>query len=130
MSSQTTQVARSVRLSQWMEQIRDCQNRSHDVSVVDWCRSAGISKNAYYYRLKRVREGLLESMTNSVPVRENRIVPVPAALMCTGPNSPGTTGDSDRDSLQLTVADVTVTVNQHTFPELLAKVLQVIRHAE
>lgn len=95
MSSQTTQVARSVRLSQWMEQIRDCQNRSHDVSVVDWCRSAGISKNAYYYRLKRVREGLLESMTNSVPVHENRIVPVPAALMCSGPNSPGTTGDSD-----------------------------------
>ena len=130
MSTQTTQIARSVRLSQWMEQIRDCQNRPRDMSVVEWCRAAGISKQGYYYRLKCVREGFLEAMTPSVPVSENRVVPVPAALMCGSPNMPGTAGDPDRDTLQLTITDVTVTVHSHTSPELLTKVLQVIRHAE
>lgn len=59
MNTQTSLVAESIRLKQWSEQIRQCQNRPSDMEVDDWCRQQGITRANYYYRLRR--EGLLLS---------------------------------------------------------------------
>lgn len=59
MNIQTSLVAEQIRLQQWADQIRDCQNRPSDMKVDAWCREHGITKANYYYRLRRVREACL-----------------------------------------------------------------------
>ena len=60
MNTQTSLVAEQIRLQQWADQIRDCQNRPSDMKVDAWCREHGITKANYYYRLRRVREAWLK----------------------------------------------------------------------
>ena len=59
MNTQTSLVAEQIRLQQWADQIRDCQNRPSDMKVDAWCREHGITKANYYYRLRRVRAACL-----------------------------------------------------------------------
>ena len=51
MNSETIIAATRYRLKEWVEQIRDCQNRPAVMSVADWRTSHGITKANYYYRL-------------------------------------------------------------------------------
>lgn len=60
MNTQTSLVAEQIRLQQWADQIRDCQNRPSDMKGDVWCQEHGITKANYYYRLRRVREACLE----------------------------------------------------------------------
>ena len=61
MKSQTSLVAQQTRLREWAEQIRECNNRPHGMTVDDWCQSQGITKANYYWRLRKVREELLKA---------------------------------------------------------------------
>ena len=61
MKSQTSLVARQTRLSEWAEQIQECQNRPQGMKIDEWCRQHGITKANYYWRLRRVREAFLET---------------------------------------------------------------------
>ena len=60
MNTQTSLVAEQIRLQQWADQIRDCQNRPADMKVDAWCREHGITKANYYYCLRRGREAGLK----------------------------------------------------------------------
>lgn len=42
MATNTTAVAKQVRLQQWAQQIKDCQNRPVGMKVIDWCDANGI----------------------------------------------------------------------------------------
>ncbi len=42
MNTQTSLVAEQIRLQQWADQIRDCQNRPSDMKVDVWCQEHGI----------------------------------------------------------------------------------------
>lgn len=61
MKSQTSLVAQQTRLREWAEQIRDCNNRPHGMTVDEWCQGQGITKANYYWRLRKVREAFLEA---------------------------------------------------------------------
>lgn len=67
MKSQTSLVASQVRMQQWADQIRNCQNRPEDMDVATWCNQNGITKANYYYRLRRVREACLATVQESKP---------------------------------------------------------------
>ena len=82
MKSQTSLVAQQTRLNQWAEQIRECNNRPHGMTVDDWCLENGITRANYYWRLRKVRETLLtvaETTSNStfVELKEPEIAPIP-----------------------------------------------------
>ncbi len=62
MTTQTSLVARQVRLRQWAEQIRDCQNRPEGMDVETWCSQNHITKSNYYYRLRRVCKACLDQI--------------------------------------------------------------------
>lgn len=62
MAEETSLVAQQVRLRQWTEQIKDCQNRPEGMDVSTWCALHNITKANYYYRLKRVRKACLEQI--------------------------------------------------------------------
>ena len=62
MTTQTSLVAVQVRLRQWAEQIRDCQNRPEGMDVETWCSQNHITKSNYYYRLRRVCKAYLDQI--------------------------------------------------------------------
>ena len=66
MKTQTSLVAQQTRLNEWADQIRECQNRPHGMKIDEWCSLNGITKANYYWRLRKVREALLEA-AESVP---------------------------------------------------------------
>jgi len=53
-------VVRKVQMQGWAHQINECE--SSGLSVRHWCEENGVSPKTYYYRRKRVREELFESM--------------------------------------------------------------------
>ena len=59
MKSETSLVALNVRLQEWANQIRDCQNRPHEMDVDTWCEQNHLTRSNYYYRLRKVREACL-----------------------------------------------------------------------
>ena len=60
MASKESQIAAQVRLSQWAQEIQDCQNRPQNMTVDEWCKQHNMKKASYYWHLKRVRQALLE----------------------------------------------------------------------
>ena len=80
MKSQTSLVAQQTRLREWAEQIRDCNNRPHGITVDEWCRGQGITKANYYWRLRKVREELLK-VTDSMPAFAELKAPAPETTL-------------------------------------------------
>lgn len=68
MSSQTSSVAQQVRIQQWADLIRDCQNRPCEMTLDTWCLLHEINKATYYYRLRKVRQACLSVMAPPKPV--------------------------------------------------------------
>ena len=65
MATQTSLVAQQVRIRQWAEQIRDCQNRPKGMDVETWCAQNNLTRANYYYRLRRVREACLDQIRDT-----------------------------------------------------------------
>jgi len=61
MKYHTSLVAQQTRLSEWADQIRDCQNRPQGMKIDEWCQLHNITKASYYWRLRKVREAYLET---------------------------------------------------------------------
>ena len=76
MKSQTSLVAQQTRLSEWAEQIKECQNRPQGMKIDEWCQVHGITKANYYWRLRRVREAFLEA-TDIAPTFVELPAPIP-----------------------------------------------------
>lgn len=85
MKSQTSLVAQQTRLNEWAQQIRECQNRPDGMKVEEWCFQHGITKATYYWRLRKVREALLE--VASVPHEFVELKPVVPTALETVPKS-------------------------------------------
>ena len=55
-------VARVIQLREWASQIQE--RLDSGLTVQAWCEERGLPVKTYYYRLKRVREELLEAAEN------------------------------------------------------------------
>lgn len=76
MKSQTSLIAQQTRLSEWAEQIKECQNRPQGMKIDEWCQMHGITKANYYWRLRRVRGAFLEA-TDATPAFVELPAPMP-----------------------------------------------------
>jgi len=56
-------VTRAVQLREWASQIQACLGSG--MSVREWCVQQNIPQKTYYYRLRRVREELIENADSS-----------------------------------------------------------------
>ena len=122
MSSQTSLIARNVRLQEWADMIHECNNRPDDMTVIQWCSEHGISK-CNYYRLDAVRKACLDKLPPEV---KQAVVPVPATLL--NDNSDNKT--ACEDFLNLNVNGITIEVHNDTSTKLLAKVLRVVANVK
>lgn len=87
MKTKARLVAESIRLKQWSQQLRDCQNRPVGLTMDDWCRQQGITKANYYYRLRCVRQAILnhtaEENSNRKQIPDFVELPVPTGCLST-----------------------------------------------
>lgn len=58
-------VKREVQLSEWQRQVQERQEQG--IPMDEWCASLGISKGAYYHRLRKVREYMCQQMVETHP---------------------------------------------------------------
>lgn len=78
MKTQTSLVAKQVRIQQWAEIIKDCQSRPEGMTVETWCEIHGITKSNYYYKLRQVRKAYLEQIQNETPEFVELPTPTPS----------------------------------------------------
>ena len=124
MSSETTVAAEQCRLQEWAAQIRECQRRPAGMSIVSWCACHGITKANYYYRLRRVREACLESISGeNLPQQIVRVRP--EILRVDEKNS----RDAQR-GLDISIKEYSIHVTESSSMSLLEEVLKVVRHAQ
>ena len=124
MSSETTVVAEQCRLQEWAAQIRECQRRPAGMSIASWCACHGITKANYYYRLRRVREACLESISGeNLPQQIVRVRP--EILRVHEKNS----RDAQR-GLDISIKEYSIHVTESSSMSLLEEVLKVVRHAQ
>lgn len=67
MATQTSLVAQQVRIQQWAEQVRSCQQRPKGMDIATWCSQNNLTKANYYYHLRRVREVCLDQIADATP---------------------------------------------------------------
>ena len=66
---QVTEYKAEYRLSQWSEIIRE--QKQSGKNVREWCLEHGMTTNAYYYRLRRVRESVYQR-NHAYPQKKNQ----------------------------------------------------------
>lgn len=68
---EVTLVKTRFRKEQWKKQIHECQRI--DTNVEDWCAKHDVTKHAYYYWLRKLREDACENL--SAVTEESKPVP-------------------------------------------------------
>ncbi len=105
----TKLATRQIRIQQWAAIIKDRQ--ASGLKVNDYCQEHGLSHDAYYYWLRKVKEAALV---------QSGFVELPAA-------SPVAAGDAI--SLIASANGVTLEIREGVSEELLKKAIRVIKNA-
>lgn len=128
MKTQTSLVAQQVRLQQWMELIRDCQNRPVGTSVDDWCQQNGITKSNYYYKMRRIREAYLAN----VPNQESQFIelPKPTSTKQGGLHLDDDLSPSNLVAILRSPTHHSLEIYSTTTPELMKSLIGAFTHAE
>ena len=102
-----------IRMTEWAAIIKDC--KSSGMKVDDYCQLHDISRDAYYYWLRKVKTAALhQAGFVELPLPEVKSVP----------------GTGFTTQLVIKTAGNEIRINNDTPAELIARVLDVIRHAQ
>ncbi|HOM02684.1 MULTISPECIES: IS66 family insertion sequence element accessory protein TnpA [Acetivibrio] len=113
----TQKVAAEYRLSQWAQVIQAQQESGQ--SVKDFCKTAGISRNAYFYWQKKLRKAACTEFSKT----EEPSNIVPSGWMQLTPKQ----AQHAKETLGIEINGCHVAVNDETDLELLKKVCRVLR---
>lgn len=135
MKTKARLVAETIRLKQWSQQICECQNRPASLTMDDWCRQQGITKVNYYYRLRRVRQAILnysvEENSNRIQIPDFVELPVPAdCLSLAIPREQTMPEKSAASAVIRGNSGIAIDVFPKTSPELLHTFVWALAHAE
>ena len=118
-------VKREVQLAEWQRQVQARQEQG--ISVEEWCVNLGISKGAYYHRLRKVREymckkmGVIEDNKLTSKAREvsssAAVIPIRAAR------------PKEKAIIELQLGDLQIKFNEDPDAEQLKVVLKALMDA-
>lgn len=114
------EATRQFRIQEWTKIIQD--RMQSGLSVVEYCRQNKLSRDAYFYWAKIIKEQALKNLP------EPRFVEMPAAVPAQG-TPYALPGISSSSELAIEISGVKITVTDSTSPQLLARTLEVIRNA-
>ena len=113
----TQKVASEYRLSKWAQVIQTRLDSGQ--SIQDFCQSAGISKNSYFYWQRKLREA---ACTELIKTQEHQtVVPVGWRQLASSQTQPAA------QTLVIEINGCSLTVNAQTDSELLKKVCHTLR---
>lgn len=120
----TSLTVRNMRRQSWALMLQE--QSASGLSVREWCKQNNLSVKAFYYRRRLVQSMILDSVEE--PRFTELVMPEPSGSNTDlKPNaSPAV---SFTPQLMISTGDFTIGVTQDTPGQLLADVLQVIRHA-
>ncbi len=115
----TREATSQIRLQQWSEIIQDRINSG--MKVDDYCKEHQISKDAYFYWLRKVRTAAIDS--TDVQFQEINLptvaAPVQEQPVYSSPSAP----------ISLEIRGVTINVNESASKKLIRNVLEVLSNA-
>lgn len=107
-------VTKNVRLQQWSSIIQDC--KASGIKVDDYCAEHNLSRNAYYYWLRKIKEAAIKQSGNLfAEVNPSFATIVPE--------------NADAPSISIRIGDAVIHVTEGTSPGLLHQVIEAIRNA-
>ena len=108
----TNLATKQFRLNQWVGIIKDC--RLSGLRVDDYCRQHGISRDAYYYWLRKIKAAAL---------LQAGFVELPEPKKVSAPTQPFV------PQMMLKAGENELYINSDTPSELIIKILRVTRNA-
>ena len=108
-------ITKNVRLQNWATMIQD--RKASGQTVDDYCAAHHISRNSYYYWLRKVKEELIQQS-------QSKFAEVDATFTTTSPDV------SPDSSIFVCIGDATIHVNESSSGDLLRMVIEAVRHAE
>lgn len=74
----STSVKREIRFQQWIQQVKEYNERPDGMSMSAWCKSRGIAQSTFATRLQKVQDRCLESCQVSAESSELSVLSEPA----------------------------------------------------
>ena len=118
--NETQLATKQIRLEQWTAIIRD--RSTSGMKIDDYCEAHGLSRNAYFYWLRKVRAAALESA--NIDFVELKPEPEPRPCLVDTQSE-----ESFRTEAVISVGSVRVSVNSSTSKSLLRTLLEIASHA-
>jgi len=116
----TKLATRQIRLNEWAAIIKDCKASGQKVDI--YCEQHGLSRDAYYYWLRKVKEAAL---------KQAGFVELPALASEQEPAKTINKGTSDFEIQMIIKMNGTeFCVNENSPSELISRVMEIIRHVE
>ena len=116
----TKLATRQILLNEWAAIIKDCKASGQKVDI--YCEQHGLSRDAYYYWLRKVKEAAL---------KQAGFVELPAPVPEQEPVKTIDKGTSSfKTQMIIKINGIEFCVNDNSPSELISRVLKIIRHAE
>lgn len=116
----TKLATRQIRLNEWAAIIKECKASGQKVDL--YCEQHGLSRDAYYYWLRKVKEAAL---------KQAGFVELSAL---TPEQTRAKTAEKGTSSFQtqmiIKINEIEFCVNENSSSELVSRMLEIIRHAE
>lgn len=116
----TKLATRQIRLNEWAAIIKDC--KASGLKVDTYCEQHGLSRNSYYYWLRKVKEAAL---------LQAGFVELPASMAEHESSKPIENNALTFDTRMVIKLNGTeLCVNEHTSSELISRVVEIINHVK
>ena len=118
-------VKREVQLAEWQRQVQARQEQG--ISVEEWCVNLGISKGAYYHRLRKVRKYMCKKMG---VIEDNKLTSKARAVSSPGAVIPiRAARPKEKAIIEMQLGDLQIKFNEDPDAEQLKVVLKVLMDA-
>jgi len=111
----TSKVTSEFRAAQWMQIIQDRQ--ASGMNVINFCLDRGISRDAYFYWQRKLRESACVKLSSSLEIPET----TPSGWLQLSD------AEESKSTLAIEISGCQITVDHKTDPELLKSICRILR---
>jgi putative transposase len=115
----TRKVASEYRLSKWAQRIQERQESGQ--SIKEFCAAEGVSRNTYFYWLRKLRQSALEEYSQQETESKTELIPTGWAKLKTIEASNAQAG------ITIEINGYRILATADTDTELLAKILRTLK---
>ena len=111
----TNAIAKQYQLNEWAQAIK--AQKASGLTIENWCHENNVTKAAFYYRLRKVRQTYLENLEEQTP---QNLVPISTLIA---------SNESETiNELSIHCNECELRINGNTSMPLLESVLKVVRN--